>query len=62
MQIHKAYKFRICPNQEQEQFFAHRFGCVRFVYNQMLALFKETCQFSKNQYKLRFTPNAPNLE
>lgn len=52
MQINKAYKFRIYPNQEQEQFFAHHFGCVRFVYNRMLALFKETRQFNKNQYKV----------
>jgi len=51
MQINKAYKFRIYPNQEQEQFFAHHFGCVRFVYNRMLALFQETRQFNKNQYK-----------
>jgi len=48
----KAYKFRIYPNQEQEQCFAHYFGCVRFVYNRMLALFKETRQFNKNQYKV----------
>ncbi|MCH9054838.1 transposase [Synechococcus sp. PCC 6716] len=52
MLINKAYKFRIYPNQEQEQCFAHHFGCVRFVYNRMLALFKETRQFNKNQYKV----------
>lgn len=33
----KAYKFRIYPNSEQQIMFAKTFGCVRFIYNQMLA-------------------------
>lgn len=33
----KAYKFRIYPTEEQEIFFAKSFGCVRKVYNLMLA-------------------------
>ncbi|TMZ64295.1 transposase, partial [Klebsiella pneumoniae] len=33
----KAYKFRLYPTKEQEQLLAKTFGCVRFVYNQMLA-------------------------
>nr|WP_234399641.1 helix-turn-helix domain-containing protein [Paenibacillus popilliae] len=33
----KAYKYRIYPNNEQKLFFAKTFGCVRFVYNKMLA-------------------------
>lgn len=33
----KAYKFRIYPTKEQEMFFAKSFGCVRKVYNLMLA-------------------------
>ncbi|WP_440604693.1 IS200/IS605 family element RNA-guided endonuclease TnpB [Bacillus sp. GB_SG_008] len=33
----KAYKYRIYPNKEQKMFFAKTFGCVRFVYNKMLA-------------------------
>jgi putative transposase len=33
----KAYKFRLCPNAEQREYFAKCFGCVRFIYNQMLA-------------------------
>jgi putative transposase len=32
----KAYKYRLHPNKEQEEYFAKCFGCVRFVYNQML--------------------------
>ena len=33
----KSYKYRIYPNNEQRLFFAKTFGCVRFVYNKMLA-------------------------
>ena len=32
----KSYKYRIYPNKEQ-MFFSKTFGCVRFVYNKMLA-------------------------
>ena len=35
--MNKAYKFRIYPNDEQRIMFAKTFGCVRFVYNRMLA-------------------------
>lgn len=33
----KAYKFRIYPNREQKDYFRKTFGCVRFIYNHMLA-------------------------
>jgi len=33
----KAYKFRLYPNKEQRIYLAKTFGCVRFVYNRMLA-------------------------
>jgi len=33
----KAYKYRIYPNKEQEVIFAKTFGCVRLVWNLMLA-------------------------
>ena len=32
----KAYKYRIYPNKEQEEYFAKCFGCKRFIWNQML--------------------------
>lgn len=35
--LNKAYKFRIYPNKEQEIIFTKTFGCVRFIYNRMLA-------------------------
>ncbi len=33
----KAYKYRLYPNADQQNFFAKTFGCVRFVYNKMLS-------------------------
>lgn len=33
----KAYKFRIYPNEEQKIYLTKTFGCVRFIYNKMLA-------------------------
>ena len=38
---HKAFKFRMLPNKEQAVLLAKTFGCVRFVYNKMLADRKE---------------------
>ena len=35
--MNRAYKFRIYPNKEQKIMFAKTFGCVRFIYNLMLA-------------------------
>ncbi|MET1107051.1 IS200/IS605 family element RNA-guided endonuclease TnpB [Enterococcus faecium] len=35
---HKAYKFRIYPNQEQEILIAKTIGCSRFIYNHFLNL------------------------
>ena len=57
----KAYKFRLYPNEEQKILFAKTFGCVRFIYNQMLAdkiaHYKETGTKLNNtpaQYKKKF--------
>lgn len=35
--IHKAYKFRLEPNDEQKYLLAKHFGCTRFVYNHFLS-------------------------
>lgn len=35
--IHKAYKFRLYPNEEQKVPLAKHFGCTRFVYNHFLS-------------------------
>src|SRR5699024_1536294 len=44
----KAFKFRLLPNKEQEVLLAKTFGCVRFVYNKMLAERKETYEKFKD--------------
>lgn len=50
----KAYKFRIYPTKEQEIFFAKTFGCVRFIYNKMLA--DKIEYYEKTKQKLNNTP------
>lgn len=61
MKQNKAYKFRLYPTQEQEIIFTKTFGCVRFIYNQMLSdkirYYQETKQKLNNtpaQYKQKF--------
>lgn len=56
-----AYKYRLYPNKEQQEYFAKTFGCVRFIYNRMLSdkidHYKETKQKLNNtpaQYKKEF--------
>lgn len=52
--MNKAYKFRLYPNKEQEILFAKTFGCVRFVYNKMLAERKEIYdQYKDNKDELK---------
>ena len=57
----KAYKYRIYPTKEQEEYFAKVFGCVRFIYNKMLhdkiEYYKETGKMLNNtpaQYKKEY--------
>lgn len=57
----KAYKYRLYPNKEQQEYFVKCFGCVRFIYNRMLLdkieYYKETKQKLNNtpaQYKKEF--------
>lgn len=57
----RAYKYRIYPNAEQREYFAKCFGCVRFVYNRMLAdrieYYKQTGKSLNNtpaEYKKEF--------
>jgi len=45
--MNKAYRFRIYPSSEQEIRIRKTFGCVRFIYNQMLAERQKTYE----QYK-----------
>lgn len=42
MIIHRAYKFRLYPNKEQEILIAKTIGCSRFVFNRFLAQWNES--------------------
>lgn len=59
MKGYKAYKFRLYPNAEQMTAFAKTFGCVRFVYNKMLA--DKIAYYQATGEMLRNTP-APLKE
>ena len=50
----RAYKFRIYPNVEQRKLFAKTFGCVRFIYNRMLA--DKIKHYENTGLKLNNTP------
>ena len=57
----KAYKYRLYPNNEQKEYFAKCFGCVRFIYNRMLSdkidhykATKQSLNNTPNQYKKEF--------
>ncbi|WP_096550782.1 IS200/IS605 family element RNA-guided endonuclease TnpB [Ureibacillus thermosphaericus] len=57
----RAYKYRIYPTKEQEEYLSKVFGCVRFIYNKMLydkiEHYKQTGKMLKNtpaQYKKEF--------
>ena len=59
--MNRAYKFRIYPNKEQRILFAKTFGCVRFIYNRMLAdkiaVYRETGKtplITPAQYKTQY--------
>ena len=59
--MNKAYKFRLYPNKEQQEYLAKCFGCTRFIYNQMLAdkieHYKKTGEMLNNtpaQYKKEY--------
>ena len=50
----KAYKFRLYPNKEQQEYFAKCFGSTRFIYNQMLA--DKIEHYKKTDKMLNSTP------
>lgn len=37
--IYRAYKYRIYPTKKQAEYLRQTFGCVRFVWNQLVANF-----------------------
>lgn len=52
----RAYKYRIYPTKEQEEYLPKVFGCVRFIYNKMLydkiEHYKQTGKINNSTTKL----------
>ncbi|MCX8158646.1 MAG: helix-turn-helix domain-containing protein [Candidatus Diapherotrites archaeon] len=48
----KAYKYRIYPTKEQEEYLSKVFGCVRFIYTKIfydkIEYYKQTGEMLKN--------------
>jgi len=59
MKINKAYKFRIYPNSQQEQYLAQSFGCARVVYNHFLR--QRIDYYAENGRGLTYIDNASAL-
>ena len=57
--IHKSYKFKIDPNNEQKELLAKHFGACRFVFNRYLNSRKET--YLEEKKSLNYYDNANNL-
>ncbi len=57
--IHKTYKFRIQPTDEQAVLLARHFGCSRFVYNHFLA--ERSRYYLENKKGLNYYDNAASL-
>lgn len=51
-EIHKAYKFRIYPDQEQQTKLNQTFGCVRVLWNHLVANFNS---YGTDQYQEKYS-------
>lgn len=58
----KAFKFRLIPNREQSVLLVKTFGCVRFVYNKMLAERKEIRWTPSSRHKFKIFKVGQNLK
>ena len=58
----KGFKYRIYPTLEQEIQLAKTFGCVRFIYNQMLAKKIELYESTKKSLSKTYCNNYCNRE
>ena len=57
--IHKSYKFKIAPDNEQKELLAKHFGATRFVFNRYLNIRKET--YLEEKKSLNYYDNANDL-
>lgn len=47
IKTNRAIVYRLYPNKKQAELFQKTFGCVRFVYNQMLSVQEERYKNNK---------------
>lgn len=57
--MQKAFKYRIYPTEEQQEFLAQQFGAVRFVYNRFLANRKD--EYLNNKKSLNYYDDSKTL-
>ena len=51
----RAHKFRIYPNKSQQKQMAKTFGCVRFVWNKNVEVFRNKGEFkTSTEYRQEF--------
>ena len=56
MDIHKSYKYRFYPSQEQQVLLAKSFGCARLVYNRTLSL--RSSAYKDHKMSVSYTDTA----
>lgn len=57
--MQKAFKYRIYPTEEQQEFLTQQFGAVRFVYNRFLANRKD--EYLNNKKSLNYYDDSKTL-
>ena len=50
--VHRAYKYRFYPTEDQKKLLSHSFGCSRFIYNRFLKL--RTDAYYEKQEKINY--------
>ena len=56
-QVTRGFSFRFYPNQAQQEYLKHSFGCTRFVYNKLL----EQTKTAYSDFKAGKTTDKPDL-
>ena len=56
-QVTRGFSFRFYPNQAQQEYLKHSFGCTRFVYNKLL----EQTKTAYSDFKANKTIDKPDL-
>jgi len=59
MKVHRAYKYRFYPTEEQASQLARAFGCARYVYNYFLK--ERTAAWYERQERVGYNDTAKML-